>query len=95
MIFILLIFCINFSVSELKYVTFGNEFSDKGKIGQKYASKEKLYLLNMAFMVPKSSPLKARSKRKASNAFINKIHNFRKTFNLQFLLGWKLESARI
>ena len=81
-------------MTELKYVSFGNKFSDKGKFGQKYASKEKLYVLNMAFMVPKSSPLKARSKREASNTFINKIHNFSKTFNLQFLLGWKLESVR-
>ena len=95
MIFILFIFCINFSVTELKYVSFGNKFSDKGKFGQKYASKEKLYVLNMAFMVPKSSPLKARSKREASNTFINEIHNFSMTFNWQFLLGWKLESVRI
>ena len=33
---------------------------DKSKYGQLYASKEKLWLLNKAFLTPKASPLKAR-----------------------------------
>ena len=55
-----LIHVLNFSIVNLKYVSIVPKFSpNKGKYGKAYASKEKLYVEQTAFLIPKSSPLKA------------------------------------
>ena len=47
--------------------------ADKGIFGLKYASKEKMYVMQNAFMIPKSSPLQAR--KKECNVIVNKRRN--------------------
>ena len=55
-----LIHVLNFRIVNLKYVYIAPKFLlNKGKYGKAHASKEKLYVQQTAFMIPKSSPLKA------------------------------------
>ena len=55
---------------ELKYVSLNSKMAgDKGMFGQKYASKEKMYIRQNAFMIPKSSPLQAR--KQGCNPIVN------------------------
>ena len=58
----------------MKYVTLSSKMAaDKGIFGLKYASKEKMYVMQNAFMIPKSSPLQAR--KKECNVIVNKRRN--------------------
>ena len=49
----------NFRIAKNKYVTLAPKVSIVKMYGKAYASKEKLYVEQTAFLIPKSSPLKA------------------------------------
>ena len=73
----------DFSVCNLKYVILSPIKSNPGRdrFCQAYASKEKLYVLQAAFIIPKSSPLKEKWEETLKiNNITNKYFLFQKYF---------------
>ena len=64
--------------------------ADKGKFGQKYASKEKMYVMQNAFMIPKSSPLQAR--KQGCNVIVK---NTLKILNSTFVISARFSGGNL
>ena len=84
----------NFRIAKNKYVTLAPKVSIVKMYGKAYASKEKLYVQQTAFMIPKSSPLKASIIIELNYVNLQQSHHFSETSKWQFPRGWKWEYAR-